>query len=106
MQQLNHEFVPAIATLLGCQVETLPYQVAGEAVYELRLEAEALAAPLRLVLWPALHRVDAYLGAGIFVLTEIDEVQILPGVEVIFWRRAAPVAFMLVTTKGRLAMRA
>lgn len=97
--------VEAIAALLGASLGEAPFRHAGAPVPHLTLMNAALGVPVRLDLWPRLARVDVALGDCFFVFTEIDEVLLLPGVEVLF-RRASPRAFLFVTPAGAVALKA
>jgi hypothetical protein len=94
----------AIRALLGATLGEAPFRHAGASVPRLTLMSVALGVPLRLDLWPRLARVDVALGDCFFVLTGIDEVLLLPGVEVLF-RRAEPRAFLFITPAGAVALK-
>ena len=96
--------VEAIAALLGATLGEAPFRHAGAPVPRLTLMSVALGVPLRLDLWRRLARVDVALGDCYFVFAGIDEVLLLPGVEVLF-RRAAPRAFLFVTPAGAVALK-
>jgi hypothetical protein len=97
--------VPRLAAELGASCEPAPYRARGEPVYILHLHSQALRASVRLVLWPSLRRVDAYIGdrppACFIVFKEIADLLVLPGVEVIF--RRAGGGFLLVTSDGQVS---
>lgn len=95
----------AVAVLLGAALREAPFRHAGVPVPRLLLRSRALGAEVRLDLWPALARGDVALGDCFFVFTGVDEVVLLPGVEVLF-RRAAPKGFLFVTVAGAIALKA
>jgi hypothetical protein len=57
---------------------------------------------MRLVLWPTIGRVDAYLGGATMVLKGIDRVDIYSGVEVTFRRQGG--GYLFVTRSGQAYM--
>jgi len=93
--------MPAIAAELGTAIREAPFRLRDAAVYECRLTNQRLGAEVRLLLWPSLARVDAYLGDCAMVFKRIEDVAIYPGVEVTF--RRADGAFLFVTSKGIVA---
>ena len=95
----------AVAALLGATLGEAPFRHGDGPVPRLLLRNRALGAEVRLDLWPALARVDVAVGDCFFVFTDVAEVLLLPGVEVLF-RRAAPRGFLLVTVTGAVALKA
>lgn len=91
----------AIAGVLQVEWEAAPYQVRGEPVYQASLLNEEHRIMVRLVIWPSLARVDAYLGVSFTVFKGIDDIMILPGVEAIFKRGEHD--YLLVTRAGQVA---
>lgn len=91
-----------VAALLGATLSEAPFRHAGAAVPRLALRNRRLDLPVRLDLWPALARVDVALGDCFFVFTGVDEVVLLPGIEVLF-RRTSPRGFLFVTVDGAVS---
>jgi hypothetical protein len=100
---LNEEVVARIAALLDCDARRAAYSAGGSPVYELRLSAQALGTELLLVLWPGLARADVRAADWSLVFKQIDEVQLFPGVEVMF-RRVEPRGYLFVSVSGSASM--
>jgi len=107
----------AIAKLLGTRARKGPFQVprlpeglegqpatAGpELVYQMTLQSQEMRRSLFILLWPSLSRVDVRLGEFTWTLRDISDVELYPGVEVLF-RRAEPPAFLFVSVGGRVGL--
>jgi hypothetical protein len=103
MQLSDPEAIQQIAALLDAKLEQAPFQVRGEAVYQLSLDSAEHGAEVRLTIWPSQRRVDVRLGKSYWVLKEISGVELYPGVEVLF-RRDEPSALLFVSKQGRIAL--
>lgn len=113
MQLSDSEAPAAIARLLAGDLAEAPYRVPetpgdgepgeGAPVYEIRLHSRELGREILLLVWPSLNRVDARAGASTWTLKSIDEVELYPGVEVLF-RRHDPAAILFVSVEGRVAL--
>ena len=107
--RLDDPGAPAeIARLLAATLSEAPYRVPEEGgdsspVYELRLESVEHGAPLLILLWPSLARVDVRLGASTWTLKGVSGVELYPGVEALF-RREEPSALLFVSVSGRVAL--
>lgn len=75
----------------------------GEPVYQMAFKSEELGRPLLIILWPSLGRADVRLGESSWTLRGVSEVELYPGVEVLF-RRQEPPAFLFVSVQGRVAL--
>ncbi len=107
----------AIARLLGTRARKGPFQVprlpegiegqpptaSAEPVYQITLQSQELGQPLFILLWPSLSRVDVRLGEFTWTLRDISDIELYPGVEVLFRRREPP-AFLFVSVGGRAAL--
>lgn len=98
----------AIARLLGGTLEEAPFRLpedesAQTTVYRIRMISAEHHAEITMLLWPALSRFDVHLGKSTWTLKHISEVQLYPGVEVLF-RRHDPPAVMFVSVQGRVAL--
>jgi|FLYL01.1.fsa_nt_gi hypothetical protein len=71
--------------------------------YQLELESEEHGAPLVVLLWPSLDRVDVRLGKSSWTLKGVDSVELYADVEVLF-RREEPPALLFVSLRGRVAL--
>ena len=99
---LDDDAIDAIGQLFGRGATVEPYTPDGTPVY--RLEPGGAADGLKLILWPSLNRVDvSSAGSHSWVLKNIGEVEILPGIEVIF-RPAQGRGFLFVALNGWVNM--
>lgn len=107
--QLSDEGAPeTIANLLGAEIEEAPFRLPeGEApqvsAYRVTMRSAEHQDDLSLLLWPSLARVDVHLRKSTWTLKNISEVQVYPGVEVLF-RRDDPPALLFVSVQGRVAL--
>ncbi len=113
----NPEAPQVIASLLGARARPAPFQVpalpAGlegqpasaepAPVFQIAMRSRELRRPLLILLWPSLSRVDVRLGDSTWTLKGVSEVDLYPGVEVLF-RRTDPPAFLFVSVQGRVAL--
>lgn len=98
----------AIAELLGGAIEEAPFRLPDDetsetAVYRITMPAAEHDDTLTILVWPALSRIDVHLRKSTWTLKDISEVQLYPGVEVLF-RRGEPSAVMFVSVHGRVAL--
>jgi len=100
---LDEVVVARIAALLDTEAHRAAYAAGGQPAYELRLTARALGTEALLVLWPGLRRADVRAGDWSLVFKQIDEVQLFPGVEVMF-RRHEPRGYLFVSVNGAASM--
>lgn len=113
MRLSDPEAPSAIARLLAADLTRAPFRVPehdaeggpgeGAPVYELHLHSREHDSEVLVLLWPSLERVDVRLGMSTWTLKSIDEVELYPGVEVLF-RRQEPPAILFVSTEGRIAL--
>jgi hypothetical protein len=75
----------------------------GAPVFELRLRSHEHDHDALILLWPSLARVDVRLGMSTWTLKGVDDVELYPGVEVLF-RRSDPPAILFVSVAGRIAL--
>ncbi|HEY7294996.1 MAG TPA: hypothetical protein VH916_08125 [Dehalococcoidia bacterium] len=100
---LTLEVVAGIAALLGCTPRQAPYRAAGAPVFELQIRSASLGVPVSLLLWTGLARADVRLGNSSMVFKQIDQIELYPGVEVLF-RRFDPPGYLFLSTDGRASM--
>ena len=107
----------AIAKLLGSRARKAPFHVprlpegregqpataSAEPIYQMTLQSRELGQPLLIFLWPSLSRVEIRLGESTWTLRDVSDVELYPGVEVLF-RRHQPPAFLFVSVGGRVAL--
>lgn len=98
----------AIAELLGGSLEDAPFHLPEDAAaqtsaYRVRMRSAEHDDEMTLLLWPSLSRVDVHLRKSTWTLKGITEVQLYPGVEVLF-RRENPPGMLFVSLQGRVAL--
>lgn len=80
---LDDEAVSAIASLFGVEAKVEPYSPDGSTVY--RLDLDAAADGIVMILWPSLRRVDVRRsGEHSWVLKNIGSIEVVDGIEVAF----------------------
>ena len=95
--------VAEIAALLGVTARVEPYRVRDAAVYRLMVPNASLGVEVAVILWPSIGRVDVRLGDCSMVYKGVTEVELIPGVEVIF-RRSREEGYLFVSTGGRASL--
>jgi hypothetical protein len=101
--EFNEQSIPVIAQTLDVVMSEAPYSIHGATVYEASLFNQPLGRHVQVVFWPSIRRIDAYVGDCQIIFKQITEVQILPGIEVIFRRPPTP-GQLLITRAGRVAV--
>ena len=92
---VSHEAARAVAGLLGAPLQLEPYcESATEPVFHIDHRSEQ--GNLRIVLWPALARVDVRCGPHTWVAKGIGHTDVLDGVEAIFRMTAGGLLFLTV----------
>jgi len=92
-----------IAALLGCALHAASYRAGGAPVFELTVPSHSLGVPVSLLLWTGLGRADVRIGDSSMVFKQIAQVELYPGVEVLF-RRFTPPGYLFVSVGGRASM--
>lgn len=93
---VSEEAARAVADLIGAELTTEPYEPGeGETVYA--LEQRGPIGNLRLVLWPSLSRVDAYVGPHSWIAKSVVETEVIDGLEAIFRMEAGGMLFVALT---------
>jgi hypothetical protein len=95
--------VAEISTLLDVAVVVEPYRVRDIAVYRLALLNASLGVEVAVILWPSIGRVDVRLGDCSMVYKGVTDVELIPGVEVIF-RRRGDEGYLFVSVGGRASL--
>ena len=99
---LDDDAVEAVATLFGVAAVAEPYSPDGTPVY--RITPGGAADGVAMVLWPSLRRVDVVsTGNHAWVLKNIGDVEIIPGVEVVFHPSEGR-GFLFVSVNGWVNM--
>ena len=100
--QLDDAAVEAIAGQFAAVAHVEPYTPDGSPVY--RIDPGGAADGIRMILGPSLRRVDvSSAGSHSWVLKNIGEVEIIPGVEVVF-RPSEGRGFLFVAVSGFVNM--
>lgn len=100
---LSPDVVQRIAALLRCEAAEMPYRAGGAPVFALRVHVRALGVPATLLLWTGLARADVRLGDSSMVFKQIAQIELYPGVEVLF-RRVEPPGYLFLSVDGRASM--
>lgn len=101
-EALDEACIAAISELFGTAPCVEPYTPDGTPV--LRLTPGGAADGVTMVLWPSLRRVDVTsTGSHAWVLKGIGDVEIIPGVEVVF-HPAEGRGFLFVSVNGWINM--
>ena len=100
---LSTDVVGRIAALLHCAVREAPYRAGGAPVFELSVVSRTLGVPVALLLWTGLARADVRIGDSSMVFKQIAQIELYPGVEVLF-RRFTPPGYLFLSVDGRASM--
>lgn len=101
-ESLDEEAVVAVAELFGAVPQVEPYSPDGTKVYRVTLAGST--APLSLVLWPSLRRVDVTArGHYAWVMKDVGSVEVISGVEVVF-HPAQGSGLLFVSVTGWVSM--
>jgi hypothetical protein len=99
----TEDAVVEIAALLGVPACVEPYRARDAAVYRIVLPNPSLGVEVVVILWPSLGRVDVRLGDCSMVYKGVTEVELIPGVEVIF-RRPGDEGYLFISVGGRASL--
>jgi hypothetical protein len=95
--------VSEIAALLGVAACVEPYRVRDAAVHRMALPNLSLGLEITVILWPSISRVDVRLGNCSMVYKGVTDLELIPGVEVIFRRRGED-GYLFVSVDGRASL--
>lgn len=96
--------VEAIALELEAEVSLAPFRLPGSAVWQLTVSGDQGRPQALMTLWPGIARIDVIAGPATIVFTEIEVVDLVPGVEVQFRRRNREL--LVVARGGKVIVRA
>lgn len=96
--------IDQIGDLLNCNAERAEFQLPGSTVWQMTISGTQGRPIAMVTLWPGLRRVDVIAGPATVVFTDIQSVDLVPGVEVQFRRSAKEV--LIVTIGGKVIVRA
>lgn len=96
--------IPPVADLLGTTAEMADFQLPGSTVWQMTIEGTNGRPTAMVTLWPGIRRVDVVSGPATVVFTDIQSVDLVPGVEVQFRRSAKEV--LILARNGQVIVRA
>lgn len=93
-----------VADLLGATAEHADFQLPGSTVWQMTIEGTNGRPTAMVTLWPGIRRVDVVSGPATVVFTDIQSIDLVPGVEVQFRRGAKEV--LILARNGQVIVRA
>lgn len=96
--------IEPVADLLGGPATPAEFQLPGSTVWQMTIEGQNGRPTAMVTLWPGLRRVDVVAGPATVVFTDIQSVDLVPGVEVQFRRSAKEV--LILARNGQVIVRA
>lgn len=96
--------IPPVADLLGTTAEMADFQLPGSTVWQMTIEGTNGRPTAMVTLWPGIRRVDVVSGPATVVFTDIQTVDLVPGVEVQFRRSAKEC--LILARNGQVIVRA
>jgi hypothetical protein len=96
--------IEPIAELLGGPASPAEFQLPGSTVWQMTIEGQNGRPKALVTLWPGLHRVDVVAGPATVVFSDIQSIDLVPGVEVQFRRGAREV--LILARNGQVIVRA
>lgn len=99
----DQQAIVPIADLLGASATLADFQLPGANVWQLTVENETGRPTVLVTLWPSLHRLDVVSGGATVVFTNIETIDMVPGVEVQF--RKANRECVILARNGQVIVR-
>lgn len=96
--------VDLIAEVLDVAASVAPFRLPSSTVWQMTVPGEQGRPVLMLTLWPGIQRVDVVAGPATVVFTDVQSVDLVPGVEVQF--RRSNRNFLIVARGGKVIVRA
>lgn len=96
--------IAAIADLLEVEIGTADFRLPSSTVYQLTIPGANGRPTAMVTLWPGIRRVDVVSGPATIVFTDIQTVDLVPGVEVQFRRTAKEC--LILARNGQVIVRA
>jgi hypothetical protein len=93
-----------ISDLLGGKAAPAEFQLPGSTVWQMTIEGTNGRPAAMVTLWPGIRRVDVVAGPATVVFTDIQTVDLVPGVEVQFRRSAKEC--LILARNGQVIVRA
>lgn len=102
----DKEAIDRIADCLGVSATVAPFRLPSSTVWQLTVPGERdRSRPVVLMtLWPGIHRVDVIAGPSTTVFTDVQTVDLVPGVEIQFRRGNRDL--LIVAAVGKVIVRA
>jgi hypothetical protein len=96
--------ITPIGELLDATAEMADFQLPGSTVWQMTIEGTNGRPTAMVTLWPGIRRVDVVSGPATVVFTDIQTVDLVPGVEVQFRRTAKEC--LILAKNGQVIVRA
>lgn len=96
--------ITPIGDLLEAEIGTADFQLPGSTVYQMTIPGVNGRPATMVTLWPGIRRVDVVSGPATVVFTDIQTVDLVPGVEVQFRRTAKEC--LILARNGQVIVRA
>lgn len=100
----NDDAITPIATVLDAGASRAEFQLPGSTVWQMTVEGTNGRPTAMVTLWPGIHRVDVVAGPATVVFTDIQTVDLVPGVEVQLRRTAKEC--LIIARNGQVIVRA
>ncbi len=105
----NQEAIDPIAECLGVTATVAPFRLPSSTVWQLTVSGvgdnDRQNRPVVMItLWPGIHRVDVVAGPATTVFTDVQRVDLVPGVEIQFRRGNRDL--LIVAAVGKVIIRA
>lgn len=96
--------ISEVSNLLGVESSLAPFRLPGGEVHQMTIATGADPPIVMLTLWPTIRRVDAISASSTVVFTDVQSVDLVEGVEVLFRRSSKE--FLIITLAGKIIVRA
>lgn len=96
--------IDLIADYLDVAATVASFRLPSSTVWQMTVQGEQGRPVVMLTLWPGIHRVDVVAGPATVVFTDVQSVDLVPGVEVQF--RRSNRNFLIVARGGKVIVRA
>lgn len=100
----NDEAIRPVGDLLEADVQRAEFQLPGSTVWQMTVAGTNGRPTAMITLWPGIRRVDVVSGPATVVFTDIQTVDLVPGVEVQFRRTAKEC--LILARNGQVIVRA
>lgn len=96
--------IDLIAEALDVAATVAPFRLPSSTVWRMTVPGDQGRPVVMMTLWPGIHRVDVVAGPATVVFTDVQSVELVPGVEVQF--RRSNRNFLIVARGGKVIVRA